>query len=82
MQVLFLKFLSPSGFFPQVFDITNELLDFCVSTLANVEDFFNVNIFFKCKYKCEYERLFCNVEFELIQMILQHRTRVARDFDS
>ena len=29
---------------------------FAGSRLANVEDFFNRNIFFKCKYKCEYKQ--------------------------
>ena len=29
---------------------SKSILGFSISRLANVEDFFNVNIFFKCKY--------------------------------
>ena len=36
---------------------SNQLLGFSISRLANVEDFFHVNIFLKGKYKCEYKRL-------------------------
>ena len=44
MQVLFFKFLTFSG----VFLIS--IPGFSISRLANVEDFFNLNIFFKSKY--------------------------------
>ena len=68
---------------------------FSISRLANVEDFFNVNIFFKCKlninvsindhslYLCSMllktsfllPHLFCNVDFELNQLIeFQNKT--------
>ena len=60
-----------------------------------------MQIFFRCKYKCEYKLLFiqiylhimllktsfllphllCNVEFDLIQEMSQHR-KVVRGFNS
>ena len=45
-------FLKISFFFrcySHFFAIANQLPGFSISRLANVEDFFNVNIFFKCK---------------------------------
>ena len=39
-------------FFFHIFGIVPGL---SISRLANVEDFFNVNKFFKCKYKREYK---------------------------
>ena len=44
--------------FSHIFAIANQLPGFQISRLANVEDFFNVNIFYECKYKCEYKHLF------------------------
>ena len=44
--------------FSHIFAIANQLPGFFIIRLANVEDYFNVNTFFKCKYKCEYKRLF------------------------
>ena len=49
MQVLYLKFLSFSGVILIFFVVANQLPGFSISRLANVEDFFNVNMFFKCK---------------------------------
>ena len=45
-------------FFFHIFAIANQLPGFSISRLPNVDDFFNANIFFKCKYKYEYKRLF------------------------
>ena len=77
------------------FAIATQLPGFSISRLANVEDFFNVNIFFKCKlninvsindhslYLCSMllktsfllPHLFCNVDFELNQLIeFQNKT--------
>ena len=44
--------------FSHSFAIANQLPGFSISRLANVEDFFDVGMLFKCKYKCEYSRLF------------------------
>ena len=41
--------------------IANQLPAFLISRLANAEDILNVNTFFKCKCKCEYERLFIKI---------------------
>ena len=60
MLAFFLKFLS-SGFFSHIFAIASQLPCFSISILRNVEDSFNVNIFFNCKYKCEYKRLFIQI---------------------
>ena len=79
------------------FAILTQLPGFSISRLANVEDFLNVNIFFKCKlnvnvsindhllYLCSMgmllktsfllPQLFCNVDFELNQLIeFQNKT--------
>ena len=95
-------FLKISFFFrslSHIFAIANQLPGFSINRLANVEDFLNVNIIFKCKYKCEYKRLFtqiyvcsmslktsfllphlfCNVEFELIQLLSQHNTEQSSE---
>ena len=79
------------------FAILTQLPGFSISRLANVEDFLNVNIFFKCKlnvnvsindhslYLCSMgmllktsfllPHLFCNVDFELNQLIeFQNKT--------
>ena len=45
----FLKFLSSSGVILTFCAIGTQLAGFSISRLANVEDYFNVNIFFKCK---------------------------------
>ena len=47
-------------FFSHIFSIVDQLPGLSISRLANVEDFFNVNKFFKCKYKREYKQLFIN----------------------
>ena len=52
MHFLSLKFFS-LGVFLHIFTLTNQLLGF---RLANVENFFNVNVFFNCKYKYEYKQ--------------------------
>ena len=39
-----------------LFAVANQLPGFSITRLASVEDFFNVNIFFDCKYNCEYKR--------------------------
>ena len=44
--------------FSHIFTTATQLPGFSISRLANVKFFFNVNIFFKCKYKYEYKRLF------------------------
>ena len=47
-------------FLPKFFDIVamaNQLPGFSISGLANIEDFFNGNISFKCKYICKYKQL-------------------------
>ena len=49
MQTLFLKFLYSSDVILTFFAIANQLPGFFISRLANMEDFFNVNIFFKRK---------------------------------
>ena len=46
----FLKIRFTLRCFSHSFTIANQLPGFSISRLANVEDFFNVNIFFKCKY--------------------------------
>ena len=51
----FLKISFLLSFFPHIFAITNQLPGFSTSRKANVENFFNVNVFFKCEYKCEYK---------------------------
>ena len=45
----FFKFYS-LGIFFHIFTLANQLPGFSISRLANVEDFFNVNMFFNCKY--------------------------------
>ena len=53
------KFLSSGGvffFFFHIFAKAHHLPGFSIDRLASMEHFFNVNIFFKCKYKCEYKR--------------------------
>ena len=58
-EVLFSKYLSSSGIsllkylssVSHIFVTANQLSGFSISRLANVEDFFHVNILFKCKYK-------------------------------
>ena len=45
----FLIFLSSSGVILTFCAIGTQLAGFSISRLANVEDYFNVNIFFKCK---------------------------------
>ena len=47
--------------FTHIFAITKQLSGFSISRLASVEDFYNVHIFFKCKYMCKYERLFISI---------------------
>ena len=54
----FLKTLFFFKCFSYIYTIANQLPGFSISRSANVEDFDNVNVFFKCKYKCEYKRLF------------------------
>ena len=54
----FLKISFFFSCFSHIFAIVNRLPGFSISRLANVLDFFNVNLFFECKYKCEYKRLF------------------------
>ena len=49
MQTLFLKFLYSSDVILIFFAIANQLPGFFISRLANMEDFFNLNIFFKRK---------------------------------
>ena len=49
MEIPSLKFLSSSGVILTFFAIANQLPGFSISRLANVGDFLNVNIFFKCK---------------------------------
>ena len=49
MQILFLKFLPSSDVILTFFSYTNSITWFPHIGLANVEDFLNVNIFFKCK---------------------------------
>ena len=51
--MFFLKHFSFGCFF-HIFAVVNQLPGFSISRLANVEDFLNVNIFFNCKYKCEW----------------------------
>ena len=97
MQILFLKFLPSSDVILTFFSYTNSITWFPHIGLANVEDFLNVNIFFKCKlnvnvsindhslYLCSMgmllktsfllPHLFCNVDFELNQLIeFQNKT--------
>ena len=47
----FLKFFFFFRCFSLIFAIANQLLSFLISRLANLEEFFNVNIYFKCKNK-------------------------------
>ena len=54
----FIRMFLFSRCFSHIFAIANQLAGFSISRLASVEDFFNVYIFFKCKYICEYKRLF------------------------
>ena len=57
-------FLKISFFFrcfPHNFAIAYQLHGFSISSLGNVEDVFNINIFFKCKYKCEYTITHLNI---------------------
>ena len=56
MQMLFLKFLSSSGVTLFFLAIATQLPGFSISRLVNVEDFFNVNIFFKCKLNINVSR--------------------------
>ena len=49
MEILSLKFIPSSGVILTFFPIVNQLPGFSISRLANVGDFSNVNIFFKCK---------------------------------
>ena len=49
------------GCFFHIFSIANQLPGFSISRLANVEDFFNVNIFFNCKYKCKYKQFLISI---------------------
>ena len=44
--------------FSYIFAIAKQLPGFSINRLASVEDFFNVFIFFKCKYMCKHKRLF------------------------
>ena len=41
-----------------IFTVANQLPGFSNSRSANGENFFNVIIFFNCKYKCEYKIFF------------------------
>ena len=58
MWIFFLIFFCLVVFFFHIFAIANQLPGFSIGRLANVEDSFNVNIFHKCKYKCEYKKFF------------------------
>ena len=49
----FIKTFFFSRYFSKIFAIANQLAGFPISSSASVEDFFNVYIFFKCKYISE-----------------------------
>ena len=75
--------------YSHIFAVANQLPGFSNGRLANVKDFFNANIFFKCKLNINVSindyslflcsmllktsfllpHLFCNTDFELIQLI-------------
>ena len=56
-----LKMSCSFRYFSHIFAIVNQLPCFSINRLANVEEFFNVNIFWKCKYKCQYKGLFFQI---------------------
>ena len=57
--------------FSHIFAIANQLPGFSISRLAKCRGIFNVNIFFKCKYKCEYKRFF--IQIYVCSMLLKPR---------
>ena len=50
----FLKIFFSFRCFSLNFATAKQLSDFSISRPGNLEDFFNVNIFFDCKYKCDF----------------------------
>ena len=67
--------------FSHIFAIANQLPGFDISRLANTGDFFNINIFFEGKCKCEYKQFFSKIFlcsmllkiFFLLPHLLSHR---------
>ena len=67
-------FLKISFFFrcfSHIFAIPKQLPGFFISRLPNVEEFCNIDIFFKCKYKCEYKTIIhlnylCSISFQVV----------------
>ena len=57
----FIKIFFFSKCFSHIFAIASQLVGFSISWSASVEDLFNVYIFCKCKYICEYKRLFIQI---------------------
>ena len=67
-------FLEISFFFrcySHFFAIANQLAGFFISRLANVENFFNINIFFKCK--TDHLLYFCSMLLKTSLLLSQHQ---------